>query len=669
MSQNQLTPHQPANDLPAPPSQPAPAGLFYPHGLWAPGVKLMRNLNFAAKAIIISLIFLLPLALTAYLSLNSLQQSISFTTKEIAGVDTLQQFSPVLQGLNTLRGAMRAKMGGYTGADASFEAGRRQMDTGLKEFDTFLKRTGDPMQVRPEFDKLMEAWGKAAPTTKTTGDTGYGDVSRTIIPLMRKLGDESSLVLDPDLDAIYLVFTLVIEAPKAIEDLDQMWGWSVNALATAQLEERNARRYVVWQANFLNSLASMRDSLQRAGAANPAVAAKLPSSSLDALANYHQQFQNPDQLMAANMPPAQAYASGEKVLKDAFAFYDTGLAELKRLLLARQGSLTTERNVIAALIALSILLGGYFFYSFFLVTRGGLRLISRHLQDMSVGDLRQAPSQPWGRDEPAQVIVDLRKTYDALHQLIRRVRHSARELNLTAKEIASASTDLSARTEAAAASLEEQAAAMEEIGSTVSASAERAKGASQFSGENAAVAERGGSVIGQVVLTMQDIQSSSSRIGDIIGVIDGIAFQTNILALNAAVEAARAGEAGRGFAVVAAEVRTLAQRSAEAAREIKALITESTGKVQGGTQVVEEAGQTMVKVVANAKQISTYLGEIATAAREQASGVGQVVQAIQALDHDTQQNSALVEETTAAAEALRSQADLLMQEIANFRVV
>jgi len=212
-----------------------------------------------------------------------------------------------------------------------------------------------------------------------------------------------------------------------------------------------------------------------------------------------------------------------------------------------------------------------------LVTRGGLRLISQHLQEMAEGDLRQPPGQPWGKDEPAAVILDLRRAYDALHLLIHNVRHSANELHTASDEIASASLDLSARTEATAASLEKQASAMEEIGSTVSATAERARTAATFAGDNANVAEKGGQVFAEVVMTMRDIHSSSSKISDIIGVIDGIAFQTNILALNAAVEAARAGDQGRGFAVVASEVRSLAGRSAASARETEQLPTEVGG--------------------------------------------------------------------------------------------
>ncbi|MDP3702668.1 MAG: methyl-accepting chemotaxis protein [Hylemonella sp.] len=327
-----------------------------------------------------------------------------------------------------------------------------------------------------------------------------------------------------------------------------------------------------------------------------------------------------------------------------------------------------RRYLVLGVLALGLLVAAYVFVTFYKVNKGGLEVVSRHLNELSEGDLRNKPNQPWGRDEPAMLILDLHKLYDSMYELIRRVRHSARELNITAKEIASASTDLSARTEAAAASLEEQAASMEEIGSTVTATAERSVMASQFSAKNAQVAEQGGAVIGQVVHTMRDIHQSSSKISDIIGVIDGIAFQTNILALNAAVEAARAGEAGRGFAVVASEVRNLAQRSAEAAREIKTLITTSVEQVGTGAEVVAKAGSTMREVVANAKQINIYLTEIATASREQAAGVEQVARAIQSLDQDTQQNSALVEQTNAAAEAMRSQAEMLIQEIARFKV-
>jgi methyl-accepting chemotaxis protein len=216
--------------------------------------------------------------------------------------------------------------------------------------------------------------------------------------------------------------------------------------------------------------------------------------------------------------------------------------------------------------------------------------------------------------------------------------------------------------------LEEQASAMEEIGSTVAHTAGTAQEAAEFSVRNARVADQAGDTIQQVVSTMQRIHASSAKIGDIIGVIDSIAFQTNILALNAAVEAARAGEQGRGFAVVASEVRNLAQRSAGAAKEIKELISASVEQINDGTRVVQSAGDVMAEVVASARQINTLLSEIATASKEQAAGVEQVGQAIQELDRNTQQNAALVEETSAAAAALKAQAELLQKEIANFRV-
>ena len=329
-----------------------------------------------------------------------------------------------------------------------------------------------------------------------------------------------------------------------------------------------------------------------------------------------------------------------------------------------------NQNLVFTAVALGVclLISFYFFVGFYRANKGGLDMISLHLQEMAEGDLRNSPNDPWGRDEPAQLLREMQKVYLSLHGLIRKVRHGARELHTASNEIASASMDLAGRTEASAAALEEQSSAMEEIGSTVGSTAEHAQTAATFAADNAHVAEKGGSVIAQVVTTMHDIQESSAKINDIIGVIDGIAFQTNILALNAAVEAARAGEAGRGFAVVASEVRSLAQRSAGAAREIKGLITTSVDKVDSGTRIVQEAGNTMAQVVNNAKQINQYLGEIAVSSREQASGVEQVGQSIQELDRSTQQNAALVEETTSAASALKQQAELLQAEIANFKV-
>lgn len=361
-------------------------------------------------------------------------------------------------------------------------------------------------------------------------------------------------------------------------------------------------------------------------------------------------------------------AAANKAIDGQFQLTQRLLNELDNLLQIRISTTKTTLYSINAITLIGVILAAYLFYTFFLVTRGGLRLISSHLQEMAEGDLRRAPAKPWGRDEPAVVIGDLRKAYDSLHALIRTVRHSARALHSTSEEIAAASLDLSGRTEAAAASLEEQAAAMEEIGSTVANTAERATLAAKFAADNALVAEKGGQVIGTVVQTMQNIHASSSKINDIIGVINGIAFQTNILALNAAVEAARAGEAGRGFAVVASEVRSLAQRSADAAREIKELISNSVDQISSGTAVVEQAGSTMRTMVTNAQQINTYLNEISSAAKEEAEGVSQVTKAIQELDESTQSNAALVEETSAASASLTDQAQTLQGEIANFKV-
>jgi methyl-accepting chemotaxis protein len=337
-------------------------------------------------------------------------------------------------------------------------------------------------------------------------------------------------------------------------------------------------------------------------------------------------------------------------------------------LASRAARVVHEIQVNFAIAGVFLLIALYLLLCFYRVTKGGLALISMHLQELAEGDLRNRPVEPLGKDEPAMLIMDMRKVYESMQELIRRVRHSARELASTSAEVSRASLDLSNRTEDAASNLGVQAAAVQQINDQINQSAQHTAQAAVMAGGNAEVAEQGGQIIGNVVDTMRAIRTSSAKIGEIIGTIDGIAFQTNILALNAAVEAARAGESGRGFAVVASEVRSLAGRSAAAAREIKALISDSEEKVVSGTRVVEDAGRNISEIVANAKQINMFLDEISQATRDQAEQVAQVVDAIGQLDANTQQNATLVEETSASAESLSDQATNLTQEIARFRV-
>jgi methyl-accepting chemotaxis protein len=302
------------------------------------------------------------------------------------------------------------------------------------------------------------------------------------------------------------------------------------------------------------------------------------------------------------------------------------------------------------------------------------RLVSRPLAELtgavtsvSQGDLTRR-FQSDRHDEIGALIGGVESLRERFQGILSQVRSATENINTASSEIASGNQDLSARTEQAASNLEETAASMEELTSTVSQSADAARQANQLAVSASEVAVRGGQVVGQVVTTMEEINHSSKKINDIIGVIDGIAFQTNILALNAAVEAARAGEQGRGFAVVAAEVRNLAQRSAEAAKEIKGLIGTSVDKVDVGSRLVAEAGQTMNEIVGSVQRVTDIIGEITAASGEQSSGIAQVNTAVNQLDQMTQQNAALVEQSAAAAESLRDQAVKLAQVVQVFRL-
>ena len=380
----------------------------------------------------------------------------------------------------------------------------------------------------------------------------------------------------------------------------------------------------------------------------------------------------------------KAYASGEKkeleaLLEDRWPVVqqkivkplDALLPSLSAATAAEATALETTAQRFRNFIATVALLGGAVaLITVVLIIRSlnsGLREGLAAAQALARGELGHNIDIR-SKDEMGQLLQALADMAQNLRSLVGEVAAGAHTVADTSGQIAQGNLDLSQRTEQQASTLEETASSMEELTSSVTQNAQNARDASQLAVKASDVARKGGQVVGQVVSTMNGISESSRKIADIIGVIDGIAFQTNILALNAAVEAARAGEQGRGFAVVAAEVRNLAQRSAAAAKEIKTLIGDSVDKVAAGTKLVDAAGQTMEEIVGSVKKVSDLIAEIAAASQEQSSGIGQVNTAVTQMDQVVQQNASLVEEATAATESMKQQAGSLLQLVSRFRL-
>ncbi|GAA4034686.1 methyl-accepting chemotaxis protein [Actimicrobium antarcticum] len=354
------------------------------------------------------------------------------------------------------------------------------------------------------------------------------------------------------------------------------------------------------------------------------------------------------------------------------------LIEINRLVEFQQAALLQVRTNSAAddvrQVQLQVLSGAIAVAIGILLAWFITRSITHPLQEAVViarkvanGELDSGVAVPVGRDEISELLLALHEMRDNLQKIVSKVRSGTETIGVASREIASGNADLSSRTESQASSLEQTASSLEELTETVRQNAGNAQQANQLVIAASGVAAKGGAVVDQVVSTMGAIAASSHKIVDIIGVIDGIAFQTNILALNAAVEAARAGEQGRGFAVVASEVRSLAQRSAAAAKEIKSLISDSVAQVDAGTRLADDAGKTIHDIVSSVKQVADIMSEITAASQEQSAGITEVNQAIAQMDEMTQRNAALVEQAAAAAESLQDQAALLIQAVASFK--
>lgn len=636
-------------------------GFFHHHGVWAPGVRLFRRLGFRAKALIISAVFLIPTILLAWNFVANLADSISFSAKERLGVVYLREAIPLV----ALSQAYRLQSLQSNNADSSspeLSEIRRALDAQMAKLDAADAAMGTQLGTASALTAVKAA---AAAATRASPDKAFEAHSAYIDAVMALIGqatDGSNLTLDPDMDTYYLMDGSTGSLPVLIEATAKLRALTVRA-TSGQPSSSDLQRHIESAAVATELFESrLLAALNKIDGVHPDYRAVFKADEVIARMNKLREDAR------SGTPAAGASSEGDPPADARLVTLQGQMIDrLDALLLVRLDGLTRHRDTTMAVVGVALLLAAYLFYAFFLVTQGGMNEVRRHLVSMTAGDLTSSPS-PWGKDEAAGLMFSLQDMQRALRTIVTQVRGSSESIVRASSEIASASLDLSTRTEQTAVNLEQSAASMEKISSTVAHTAENVREAAQVASSNAQAVAHGGAVMGEVVSTMQDINASSKHIGEIIGTIDSIAFQTNILALNAAVEAARAGEQGRGFAVVATEVRSLAQRSATAAREIKTLISSSVEKVAAGTRVVQGAERTMNELVDNAGRMNTLLAEISTAATQQSNGLVEVGTTIMGLDSMTQQNAALVEQTAAAAAALKEQALDLAAEVDSFKI-
>jgi methyl-accepting chemotaxis protein len=597
--------------------------------------------------------------------------------REHAGVSAERAMITLLRAVQDHRGAVTRKlMSGDAAAETVRSTNAKQINTAIGQISAEVNRIGQS-GIDDEWKKVTGAWD----AVRSRVEAGSIDASRSFdmhVALIRSIGQFNTLLLDhygmsldTDLDSFQLARAALVDIPALSEDLNRLRATGsiiltrksstpVETFTLMSMSDRANEDVTAFKGDFAK-MASANPKLARTLGEQPAQAGKM---TLDALALTKAKL---TKAMSLELDAHEYAATMTQVIDTLYKVDAATLDALDTLLdhqaaIARRGQLSLLGGllvslVVAAVIALAII------RSITTPIRQAVTVAER----VAAGDLT-SNVEVHGNNETAHLLRTLNTMTRDLRQLVTQVRGSANAIADSASEIAAGNADLSERTEEQAASLEQTASSLEELTATVKQNSESAHQARDLGQQASDVATRGGAAVNSVVTTMSEIADSASRIGEITNVIDSIAFQTNILALNAAVEAARASEHGRGFAVVATEVRALAQRSANAAKEIKTLIQDSTSRIATGSRQASDAGNTVGDAVATINRLTALVNEIASASAEQSTGIEQVNVAVSQMDSVTQQNAALVEQASAAAASMAGQAKTLREGVAVFQV-
>ena len=639
-------------------------------------MSLLHRLNLLQKFLILGTIGLMMSALPTTLYVVDALHAIGRARQEAQGVAPTQALLRMVQTVQVHRGLSGGMLGGDAALAARRPAARDAVEAALKAVSGQLAAARVPTEIAA-WTAAQEAWRALEQEVAARSLDGAQSMVRhtqlitALLEMSESLVHAHGLQVDPEADMHALVQAALVQAPQLGENLGLLRAQGAAALGRGEVTPEGRAQLLVQQQRVAEQQAGTFRGLDRALKANAPLRAALGS---DAQAVQGQiraalQLAEREVIRATDLrlTSQDYFDTYTRTIEALNAFNTQALARLDQALKDRVARLQRNLAGVGAALLVTLLATCAVALIFVRSMTQPLKQAVALSRAVAQGDLGGAPIAH-GTNEVGTLLQALQQMRSQLTQVVRQVRSGSESVAAASVQIALGNTDLSARTESQASALEETAASMEQLNATVRQNADSALQASQLADSASTVAVQGGEVVAQVVSTMQDINAASQKIADIIGVIDSIAFQTNILALNAAVEAARAGEQGRGFAVVASEVRSLAQRSADAAKEIKQLITASVERVAQGTTQVDRAGKTMEDVVAAIRRVTDIVGEISSASHEQSLGVAQVGEAVTQMDQVTQQNAALVEEMAGAAASLQAQAQDLVHVVSVFRL-